>query len=212
MEINTFVKKEKINAFQNLHIDSFLVSSDASCCVQFKDNYKDVFVKDYIFSVTSSSEKKILDSFKMVLLSPDVLDKKMSILASTEALKVELAILLLRNVDTIILYRFDAYFMDKEFMYFKKLFKKLVLKYGKTIVLLDANLSFLFDFADRIVVKNEKDKLEVFVSPTFYEERLLELLGTPKIVDFVKFLNESGKKFSPYIDMKELIKAIYREV
>ena len=88
----------------------------------------------------------------------------------------------------------------------------MVLNYGKTIVLLDSKLLFLVDFADRIVVKNEKKELEVFVAPNFYEERLLELLGTPKIVEFVKFVNENGKKLLPYTDMKELIKAIYREV
>lgn len=211
MEINTFVKKGKVNAFCGLSISNFL-QSNGSCCVQYKDHYQNVLVRGYILSLVSCTEKKVMDSLKMVLLSSDILTKKMSVLSSTEVLKVELAILLLQNVETIVLYRFDSYFMEKELAYFKKLFKKLVLKYEKTIVLLDSNLPFLFDFADRIVVKNEKEELEVFVTPTFYEERLLELLGTPKIVEFVKFVNESGKKLLPYTDIKELMKAIYREV
>lgn len=211
MEINTLVKKGKVNAFCGLSISTFLQSKE-TCCVQYKEYYQSILVSDYILSSSSSTEKKIMDSLKMVLLSSDVLAKKMNVLSSTEILKVELAILLLQNVDTIVLYQFDCYFMEKELAYFKKLFKKLVLKYGKTIVLLDSKLLFLVDFADRIVVKNEKKELEVFVAPNFYEERLLELLGTPKIVEFVKFVNENGKKLLPYTDMKELIKAIYREV
>lgn len=212
MEINPFVKKGKVNAFNLLHIDSFLVSNDSFYLLQVKDNYKEVLVRDYIVSATSCEEKRLLDSLKLVHLSLEVLDKKMNVLSKSEVVKVELAILLIHNVDTLVLYKFDSYFMEKELAYFKKLFKKLVLKYGKTIVLLDSKLEFLFDLVDRIVVKNEKDELEVFVTPNFYEERLLELLGTPKIVEFVKYVNCNGKKLLPYTDMKELIKAIYREV
>lgn len=211
MEINSFVKKGKVNAFNLLHIDSFLVSNDHSFFLKVKDTYKDVLVKGYM-SITSCEEKRLLDSLKLVALPATILNKKMSVLSKSEIIKVELAIMLIKNVDTIVMYKIDSYFMEKELGYFKKLFKKLALKYGKTIVLLDSKLEFLFDLVDRIVVRNEKNELEVFVTPTFYEERLLELLGTPKIVEFVKYVNERGKKLLPYIDMKELIKAIYREV
>ncbi len=212
MEVNCFVKKGKVNAFNHLHIDSFLVSNDSSCFLHIEDYYKDILVKDYILKATSCEEKRLFDSLKLVSLSLIVLDRKMSVLSKSEIVKVEFAILLIKNVDMFVFYKFDSYFMEKELAYFKKLFKKLVSKYGKTIVLLDSKLEFLFDLVDRIVVKNEKDELEVFVSPTFYEERLLELLGTPKIVEFVKYVNATGKKLLPYTDMRELIKAIYREV
>ena len=211
MEINEFVKKGKINAFNCLHLKPFLDFKHPNL-VKVASNYDAIFVKDYIFSKTSCEEKKIEDSLKMVVLPLEILSKKMNVLSTSELLKIELSILLLRNVDTIVVYQFDSYFMEKELSYFKKLFKKLVSKYGKTIVILDSKLEFMIDLADRIVVRNSKNELEVFVNPTFYEERLLELLGTPKIVDFVNYVNQCGKKIDKYTDIKELIKAIYREV
>ena len=211
MEINTFVKKEKINAFNGLHLDDFL-TSPSSCCVKVLDFHKDLKVFDYINSCVPCDKKRILDSLKLVLLPTSILDKKMSVLSTTESLKISLAVLLIKNVSTLVFYQFDFYFMEKELAYFKKLFKKIVQKYHKTIVLLDSRITFMMDLVDRFVVCNEKKELEVFITPTFYEERLLELLGTPLLVDFVRYLNQNGHKFLPYRDIKELIKAIYREV
>ncbi len=211
MEINEFVKKGKINAFNHLHLAPFLDSEHPSLA-KVLNVYNDVLVYDYIFSKTSCEEKRIKDSLKLVALPFEVLSKKMHVLSRSELLKVELSILLIRNVDMIVVYQFDSYFMEKELFYFKKLFKKLVSKYGKTIVLLDSKIDFMIDLVDRIVVCNSKNELEVFVNPTFYEERLLELLEIPKIVEFVNYVNHCGKKIGKYTDIKELIKAIYREV
>ncbi len=211
MEINTFVKKEKINAFHYLHIDDFLVSNESNC-VRARDFSEEIRVLNYIESLVTCNKKRILDSLKLVLLHEDILDKKMHRLSTTEFLKVSLAILLIKNVKTLVFYQFDFYFMEKELSYFKKLFKKLVQKYHKTIILLDSRVTFLMDLVDRIVIRNEKNELEVFVHPNFYEERLLELLGKPKIVDFIQYVNQNGHKILSYTDIKELIKAIYREV
>ncbi len=211
MEINEFVKKGKINAFNHLHLAPFLESEHPSLA-KVANSYNDVLVHDYIFFKTSCEEKRIKDGLKLVALPFEVLSKKMQVLSRSELLKIELSILLIRNVDTIVVYQFDFNFMEKELLYFKKLFKKLVSKYGKTIVLLDSKIDFMIDLVDRIVVRNFKNELEVFVNPTFYEEHLLELLEAPKIVDFVNYVNHCGKKIGKYTDIKELIKAIYREV
>lgn len=211
MEVNSLVKKGKVNSLNGLHLED-MVLSDHSYVVKIKEIYEDIKAKEYIMNATSCSEEKIVDSLKLVALKNNILSKSMTILSSSEIMKVELAILLINNVNTIILYQFDQYFMEKELLFFKKLLKKLVTKYGKTIVLLDSKLSFLFEFADRIVVKNERNDLEVFSPIDFYDERLLQLMEEPKIIEFIRYANKEGKKINHYTDIKELIKAIYRIV
>ena len=211
MEIKEYIKVNCINAINNVKVED-LVFSDNEYLVKIKENYENTTVKKYILNQTSCFDKRLVDSLKLVHLEEDILDKKMPVLSSSEKLKIELAILLIQNVDCIVFDQFDSYFMEKELLFFKKLFKKLVSKYHKTIVFINSDLTFLFDLVDRIVVKESKKNILVFDNPTFYEEELNLLVGTPKIVEFVRYVNDKGKKLHPYTDLKELLKAIFREV
>lgn len=211
MEINKYCKTESINAFFNV-LKEELVFSENTYAINLKNTYNAELVKKYILKETSCVDKKLLDSLKLVHLSEEVLDKKMNFLSSSEVLKVELAILLIKNVDCIVFDSFDKFFMEKELFFFKKLFKKLVKKYHKTFVFLNSNLAFFLEFADRIVVRKSKKNFLVFDKPTFYEEELLNLVNPPKIIEFVNYLRENDKKILPYTDLKELLKAIFREV
>ena len=123
MEVNSLVKKGKVNSLNGLHLEN-MVLSDHSYVVKIKEIYEDIKVKEYIINVTSCSEEKIVDSLKLVALKNNVLSKSMIVLSSSEIMKVELAILLINNANTIILYQFDQSFMEKELLFFKKLFTK----------------------------------------------------------------------------------------
>lgn len=85
-------------------------------------------------------------------------------------------------------------------------------KYEKTIVLVDSNLRFLFDLVDRMVVLEKNAKIIVYEKNAFYNTSLLKNFEVPKIVEFVRYVNKQGKQLDPYINLNELIKAIYREV
>ena len=211
MEITKYVLENGINAFQNV---SFKNTSfdERFYMVDIKKNYKNETVEKYLLQKGSCSYKKMVDSLKLVHLEENILPQKMSCLSSSEKLKVELAILLIANVECIVFPYFDIYFMEKELMFFKKMFKKLVKKYKKTFVFMNSNLSFLYEFADRIVVQKTKKNVVVLDNPKFYEEDLNAFIGEMPIVDFVKYTNEQGKKILEYIDLKELLKAIFREV
>lgn len=211
MEIEKYIDYGKINAIFNVESKKICLD-DSFILLKIKDKYPNVRVKDYLLQETNCEEQRVQDSLKLVHLEEEVLNRKMSVLSSSEKLKVELAVLLILNVSVIVFDHFDSYFMEKELLFFKKLFKKLVKKYQKTFVFFNSNPIFLFEFADRIIIKKNKRKSLVIDNPTFYESELLSFLEKTPIVDFVTYLNVLGKKFLPYTDLKELLKAIFREV
>lgn len=211
MEIEKYILLGKINAIYKVNAQDLHLSKE-TILLSIKESYPNITVEKYVEKETSCMEKRMKDSLKLVHLEEEILDKKMPVLSTSEKLKIELAILLIRNIDCIVLDYFDHYFMEKELLFFKKLFKKLSKKYKKTFVFLNCEVSFLFDFADRVILKKSKKDDFIVDYPTFYENELYSVLEKPQIVDFIEYLNQSGKKILSYTDLKELLKAIFREV
>lgn len=206
MEIEKIIEKGKVNALNN-----FKVSLNEDI-VFIKKEYSDVLVEKYIKLKVDCNNDKILDSFRLVLLNEEIISKKISNLSSSEKLKIELAIKLIKNEELIILYQFDKYFMEKDLFYFKKLFKKLVLKYNKTVALIDCNFAFNLDFIDRLVFLNDKNEIKTYTKEDFYNDEITNFIDNPKIISFVKYVNRNKKILDNYTDIKELIKGIFREV
>jgi energy-coupling factor transporter ATP-binding protein EcfA2 len=209
MEMNDLIVKEKVNFLLNFNINAISLDKNA---IFLRKKYKKCSVKDYILKYTDSFEEKILDSFKMVKLNDNILDKDISKISDSEKIKIELAIQLLKNVNTLFFYQFDKFFMEKDLLYFKKLLRKLVIKYHKTIVMIDCRFSFALDFADKVIYLDDKNKAVIVDKYDFYNEKLLRMIDIPDIIDFVKYVNRNEKILNEYTDIKELIKAIYREV
>ena len=209
MEINQLVKKGKVNALNNFSIDP---NSLARNSVYIKSNYRKMQVREYILKKTKCDEEKLISSLKLVNLSSEILDEDLKLLSFTEYLKIELAVALILNLKTIILYQFDKYFMEKDLAFFKRLLKKLTVKYNKTIVLIDSDFSFMLDFVDRLVLLADNSIVKVYDKDEFYNNDLEEYIKIPNIIDFVKHVNRDRKILNNYTDIKELIKAIFREV
>lgn len=204
-----FIKKEKINAFNNFPFDPYNLNTHI---VFLKQIYFHQSVEEYILSNTKCSLERIKKSFQMLNLIDDILKEDICNLSFSEKIKIELAISLILNEDQIIFYQFDKYFMKKDLLYFKNLLKKLVYKYKKTIILIEVSMNFMLDFVDYLVVlKNEKEILE-FKKDDFFDLEIKDLLEVPKIIDFQQYINRDKKILNNYTDLKELIKAIFREV
>lgn len=210
MEVKKYILDNKINAIYG-DVNG-LSWNDFFHVVAIKNHYENITVEKYVIKSTSCSDKKVIDSLKLVHLEENILGKKMSVLSSSEKLKIELAILLIENVSCFLFPLFDCYFMDKELLFFKGLFRKLVREFNKTFVFLNSRQTFLYSFADRVVIMKSKKKMVVLDNPTFYEEELSMFLEEMPIVDFVKYTNSCGKKILEYTNLNELLKAIFREV
>ncbi len=209
MELSQFIKKSKINALNHFNFDPYKFYNHIVFIQQF---YIQISVTNYILEKTKCTKERMINSFKMVNLNEDICDQDVCDLSLSEKLKIELAISLILNEEEIVIYQFDKYFMEKDLVYFKRLLKKLVLKYNKTVVLIDCSLSFMLDFVERLVILKDEAKVLVYDKKDFFNNELEDLLDLPNIIDFQKYVNRKNCVLNNCTDLKELIKAIYREV
>lgn len=202
------IKKNKITVV--LGIDTDLNIDEENLEKDFSQNTK---LKEYIKSKFNNlSDNKVNEAYKICLLNDKDLEKPLNVLSSNEIEKVELMIKLLENKEVIILSDFEINFLNKELNYFKSLFKKMVSKYNKTIVLITNKLDNLMDIIDIILVVEDKKVVLEVSSKDIYFDKIYENIDIPDIIDFVKLIRKKHIKMDDYIDIKELIKAIYRSV
>ena len=169
-------------------------------------------IKEYISEKFENlSDKKIDEALKICLLKEEDKEKKISNLSSNELEKLKLCIKLLKNDSTISLNFFEHVFLIKELNYFKSLFKKMVKKYNKTVVIFTNKLDRIMDCFDILIVLNQNQQV-VLETNDIYDDKIYNFIETPEIIEFVKFLKNKNIKMEKYTDRKELLKAIYRSV
>ena len=159
-------------------------------------------------TVKDLNVKNLEQALKMVGLSSQFIDKNLKDLTISELWKVELATKLHQKI-IIVGNLFDSLnHQDIEFT--KKLLLKLSNEYNRKIIIIDNHVEVFFEVVKRIiVVKNHE---QVYETSDFYDDLLYQYVKMPKIVEFVKFINQSGIKLQNHTDIYELIKDIYRVV
>lgn len=203
------IKKNKITVVLGIDTDLNIEEENLE-----KDFLQGIKLNDYIKNKFNNiSDEKIKEAYKICLLNDKDLDKPLNVLSSNEIEKVELMIKLLENREVIILSDFEINFLNKELNYFKSLFKKMVTKYNKTIVLITNKLDKIMDLVDIILVVENKKVILELSSSDIYSDRIYENnIDTPDIIEFVKMVRRKNIKMEDYTDVKELIKAIFRSV
>jgi len=167
------------------------------------DDYKeslplDLKVKDII-------TKKQNEALKMVGLKDDILDIQLKDLSISNQNRVVLASKLQEKV--IILKDFSLGLTKKDIDFFKKLFKKIV-NYGRKIILIDKNSYIFENLVDNLYVIN-KDNI-LYSTYDLYDPELSKYIDVPKIVEFVNIAASKGININHYLELDELLKAIYR--
>lgn len=161
---------------------------------------------------TKNIAKHIADSLMIVGLDDTYLNRDPNTLSYVEKKKVNLALAMSYNPEVLVIESFDKGLTFREREYFRKLFLKLKNKYNKTIILVNCELPFMFDIVDKVYVIN-KGKLVISGDKNiFYEDKLYKYAEMPKIVEFIKYVNDNGHDILEYTDLKELIKGLYRDV
>lgn len=163
------------------------------------------------FNVERVNELKIKNqdkAFKMVGLSKDILDKNINELSLSEQFKLDLATKL--DKDIIIIGNLSKNLIYKDIEYIKKLLIKLNNDYHKKIIVIDEDVNIFFNLVKYMyVIRNKK---VIYKTDNFYSDELYKYCKMPKIIEFIKYVNEDKKRLNENIDIYELIKDMYRSL
>ena len=202
------------------HVNNINVLRRKFGIVPFENNvYLKKTVKDEIKNAmsnygykTKNISKHISDSLMIVGLDDSYLGRDPNTLSYVEKKKVNLALAMSYNPEVLVIESFDKGLTFREREYFRKLFLKLKNKYNKTVILVNSELTFMFDVVDKLFVINKGRLVFSGDKDIFYEDKLYKYVEMPKIVEFIKYANLNGHNILEYTDIKELIKGLYRDV
>lgn len=141
------------------------------------------------------------ETLKMCLLS----ENNYKELSTKNISKLQLANNLKNNL--IVLYDFSKGLSNKEIEYFKNLFKMLINKYQKQIILVSRDVNFLIKICDTITIYSNKI---IYHTTSWLDDKLYEYIDMPKSVEIIKCAQAKGINLSFTYDVNELIKDIYR--
>ena len=171
-----------------------------------------IYLNDYYKLNYKNINKKINDALIICNVNVDILNKKFNELSNSELKMCALVKALFLNSKVIILDYFEKCLDYKTINYIKKLLSKLNKMYNKNIIIFSNDIDcYLNIIKDILIVSDGKIKFEG-TSKDFYNDKIYKFIDTPIIIDFIKYLDSKGHKFDEYIDIKELLKAIYRDV
>ena len=171
---------------------------------------KEVYVLENINKYTNT--KKILEALKMVNLSDDYLLKKSNDLSNCEYNKLKLASDLINNEKVILLDYFDKGLCYKEKEYFKRLFKKLSKNYGINFYIKTNDFSFCIDLVDEYLIFNKNKIVKSILKKDIYKEEAYKYYDKHSLIDFVIGSRKYNHLKDDYTDIKDVLKAIYREL
>lgn len=171
---------------------------------------KEVYVLDNINKYSDS--KRIVEALKMVNLSEDYLTKKSNDLSNSEYNKLRLATDLINNEKIIILDYFDRGLCYKEKEYFKRLFRKLSKNYGINFYIKTNDFSFCIDLVDEYIIYDGSVAIENILKKDIYEKEVYKYYDKHTLIDFVLKSRKYNHLLDDYNDIKDILKAIYREI
>lgn len=171
---------------------------------------KEVYVLDNIHKY--SDTKKIIEALKMVNLSEDYLLKKSNDLSNAEYNKLRLVSDLVNNEKIIILDYFDKGLCYKEKEYFKRLFKKLSKNYGINFYIKTNDFAFCIDLVDEYLLFKNNKIVKSVLKKDIYKEEVYKYYDKHTLVDFVVKSRKHNHLKDDYTDIKDILKAIYREL
>ena len=155
-------------------------------------------------------DNKIHNSAKMANLPITFVYKDFEDMTKNELKLASLVEALFLNPKIIIFDYFEKNLSNNIVEYIKKLVYKLNKMYDKNIIICSNNIDIYLNIIKDIVIFDHGNL--VYQGNDVYNSKIYKYIDEPTIVSFIKYLDRKGHKFDHYIDIKELLKAIYRDV
>lgn len=174
----------------------------------------EVFVKEYNYRLGELEERKD-EIIKMLEINPNILDMDLYDISESELSKVLIASVLLYNPDNIIIDEMFDSFDNKTKEKILKLLIKLKKFFNKTIFIVTANIDYIYEFIDEVIIIDEGEVLLFGNKYSVYKN--LDLLKSkqiriPNIVTLINELRKKNINIDNVDSINELIKSIYREM
>lgn len=152
------------------------------------------------------------DALKLVGLTEDYLDKKITSLSLKEKKKVSLASVLIFNPKVIILEEPTLGISSKDKDELKKLIKLLKEKYKKTVILLTKDTDFAYSVTERTLLLYKGTLVSSGTKDLMTDETLLNTYGlkAPEIVKFISAAKKKNIDLNYTNNILDLIKEVYR--
>lgn len=162
-------------------------------------------------------KKKITDSLKIVGLNDNYLDKRLSILSTSEQEFINFAVGLLSNPDIILL---DNFFNSLDLKNTKKIIRllsQLAEQYDKIVIIYNSNIETLYNFTKRLVVINSNNIIIDGNTENIFDNEIETFkennIPIPKTIEFSYLVNQDKNiKLGYFKDIRDLIKDIYKKV
>ena len=157
-------------------------------------------------------DKRLKDSLTMANLDYRYIDMKFCDMSLNELKKCSLVVSLYLNAKIFILDYFEKQMSSKDIEYLKKLVYKLSSMYNKNVIICSNKIDLFLNIIKNIVIFKEGSIVFNKSIKEVYNNDLYKYIDEPNIISFIKYLDTKKHKFDQYIDIKELLKAIYRDV
>ena len=204
-ETNKYFKKGNITGFYKDKIDIIDYYSDFYG-ITYDDEWT---VKRFLNGLKLKINNSIYDYLKSFELDLDILNKKIKILSTNEFKYVLLIYLLLMEPEVYIFDYFDIGLSYKNRKTFINVLRKLKSQ-KKTIIVITNDLGFMYEVADYVMIVVDKKLIYNGLKNEIFEARRID--DYPPIIDFIRKANNKGANLQYTMDVKELIKDIYRSL
>lgn len=188
---------------------------------EYNKNYEKV--EEYMLSIflreklqIKNPNKKIIDSLKILSLSPQLLKRNISTLSDSEKKSLQLAIALLSNPKVIILDEPFVQLDAKNIQRIMRLLAQLNEKYHISVIIKTNNSEIIYKYIKyTIILTNDKKIIEGNTKEIYSKVELLEN-NKVEIPDIVEFVYRAQKNKCAIIDyhrdIRDLIKDIYKHI
>lgn len=219
------IDKLIVPASGNIKIDDYSKSNfrkNIGLVFQFPEEqfFETTVEKEICFALNNfninDKKKRIIDSLFMLGMDESYLEKNPFNLSNGEKRMIAIASILVYNPKTIILDEPTVGLDNKNKRILLNLLRRLNVRYNKKIIIISHDIDMLYQLADNIIVMKDGNVLiDGEKNKVFSNIELLEKNGisVPNIIKFENLVQKNKKvNLGSYDDVKDLIKAVYRNV
>lgn len=166
-------------------------------------------VKRFLNGLKIKLDEKILKYLKELGLKEGILNKKLKILSTNEFKLVLLIYILMLNPKVFIFDYFEIGLSYKYKRVFINLLRTLKAK-ERTVIVITNDIGFLYEVSDMIIIVEDKKMIYNGTKNDLFTVRRIK--EYPPIIDFIRKANKRGANLLFTMDVKELLKDIYRSL